>query len=469
MRGLVRIRVLGACFAATMLVGCSSLPGLDSGGVPFVEDAAEKQAKANEEAFKKTGRPATNGVLAVMDNPPNELYTHETGNLDPSWGCNEDSSCMTVWHQVDEDQVVANASSLEGTEDESGGASISGVDLASGEVTWTSESDSFGGCAATSAALACIGSGEDEYTLSTVLLDDGTVIEEASFGGGQDVLGLGGDASVLGATRYSDNVYMSGLWNEYDDQNELLKSTLYVAKIAADGTIEWLVDSPVEEIETRANTVILDGQVLMPPLKTPDGDPLAVDADSGEIASIDPDNASTWSRMRGTSQVGVDDGSAEGYQFPVELPRSKLPEITGVQVAGSDPAAEPLWPIPADSRIEAVCAGTVVLTTPFGEENPYISVRDPQSGDELWTQGLTFNSGVSCDGARIIIAEEHALSALEATSGDLEWIVDAPWDDASSILPFEPLGISTRFAVIGSQEDPDTFADTDTITVYEAP
>lgn len=474
-----RVRLVGISFAVAGLVGCSSIPGLDGAGIPFVDNAAAEHAKANEQALKATGRLSARGVLAPMDTAPTELYTREEKRIAPQECMDDSMMCFVLWGPIDEDQVmVYGAYGPYGDVDATGGQFTTSVDTATGEATWSVNQTlpieaSQEACGqATPSALVCMVPGEDSYTLRTRSLKDGQQIAEATFGEGSVASLLGDWALANDMSRHGDSVYVMTVLGEHDDPSGA--GTLHSAKIAADGSIEWLTAHPASlgssltlEERSAVNMHVLGDQVIVTGVTTPDGEPLALEGDTGESVPITSENADAWSKIADATQPIVDDGSAGDYEFRVDDETS----IVDVVPAGSDQGAVSLWPEATDWRLTAVCDGTVVLMTdPLDEDRvPAISVRAVEDGAELWNTFMTADTAVSCDGTRVILADDISLSARDAQSGIPTWSMVAPWDSVTRILPLDPIGPSTRFAVLGAKEDPDKFADVDTFTVFETP
>ncbi|WEV77548.1 PQQ-binding-like beta-propeller repeat protein [Janibacter cremeus] len=460
-----RIRAVGAALAVGVLAGCSLV-----GDDPAPEGEPPEQASDRVTAFRETGRPVTHDLLATMGRAPTQLFTLPVAATDPREECSE-ATCVVTWRPIDADTVVAEGTvsgSREGRHD-----FRSAVDLTTGEVAWsTSESVPAGQvdageiCVGGSAdALVCVEtgtSGPDQYAFRTISADNGGQVARAPFA---EVAPYAGaptpqDSTIVGmsAERRGDEVYVSVLVQE--DEAATRTASVHAARIGADGSIVWHNQSPASIGDgILSETHLLGDELVLTHVTTEAGEPFALSAETGDLVVMSSDNADALTGITESARRFVDDGSATDHRFLYDGSRN-----TQVVPAG-DVDEDPLWSIPSDVGLGAVCGGVVALTDdPYDDVTGHaVSVRALEDGRELWRRPLPDEAAISCDGDHLLVADDDGLTALAPETGERAWSVDGPWDQARAITALDPTGASERFAVIGSDA-----AGEETVTVYQA-
>lgn len=453
-----RIRAVGALLAVSVLAGCSLI-----GGDPAPEGEPQEQASERVAAIRETGRPPTNDLLATMDKAPTELFMLPVARTDPQEEC-RGSACVVTLRPINPDTAVAEGTvgrnSREGRHD-----FRSAVDLTTGEVVWsTSEPVPEGQVDAgeicvvgTAGALVCVETGPDQYAFRTISAENGEQVARAPFAEAPTPQ----ESTVVGvsAERRGDDVHLSVLVQE--DESATRTASVHAAKISADGSVVWHNQSPASIGDgVRSETYLLGDQLVITHVTTQDGEPFALSAETGDRVTMSSDNADALTGITESARDFVDDGSAADHRFLIDDESGS----TKVLPAG-DVDEEPLWSIPSDHWVAAVCGGAVALTNDASDDATAhaATVRALEDGRELWHRPLSDDAAISCDGEHLVVADEDGLTALDPETGERAWSVDGPWEGVRTIMALDPSGASGRFAVISGGAEGE-----ETVTVYQA-
>lgn len=445
-----RIRAIGALLAVGLLSGCSLI-----GDDTAPDGEPQQQASAHDQSIRSVGRPATHDLLAPMDKAPREEFTMPAADTDPRGECGE-TTCTVTWRPLGPHTLVAEgnvgSSSREGRHH-----FRTAIDPATGETVWSNSADVPTGetgsgeiCLGGSAgALLCVETGPGEYAFRTISAKTGEEIDRSPFveAPSPETSTLAGMSAERRGDVYHASVLLHG------DDADTRAASVHAVRLAADGSLAWQNQSPASlGNPLLSETHLLGDQLVITHVTTQDGEPFALSAETGDRVTMSSDNADALTGITASAREFVDDGSAAEHRIVHDgAARQVLPE--------GDLDEEPLWSIPSDLAVGAVCGGGVALTDDDG-----LSLRALDDGSERWEHPLAGSAAVSCDGTHLIVADGNGLTALDAETGEEEWSVDGPWEGARRIIALDPAGTSQRFAVISAAASGE-----ETITVFEAP